>query len=233
MVNPRTENLKSEGLTQADFDFQVWNFQPHREFPWNLDSEILTLQIDRSRALRARCTWSWSRAKGIPYEDAWLPLYRMLRSIRKLGISELIFSGEFPMDLGIPPLEIWNMVEISPLQSRFSVCGLTVCHVNIAPRYGIVSYRIVSYRIVWIERIVAWYRMAWHGMAWHGMAWHGMAWYGMVWYGMVWYGMVWYGVVIGAETVPTHLSGNTDPRTGLEGRQKSSIRAPGCQESTS
>ena len=35
-------------------------------------------------------------------------------------------SGKFPMDLGIPPLEIQNLTETNPLKSRSLVCGLTV-----------------------------------------------------------------------------------------------------------
>ena len=38
----------------------------------------------------------------------------------------LISSGEFPMDLGIPPLKIKNMLESNPLKSRFLVRGVTV-----------------------------------------------------------------------------------------------------------
>ena len=37
------------------------------------------------------------------------------------------FSGKFPVDLGVPPLETTNeMLESNPLKSRVLVCGLAV-----------------------------------------------------------------------------------------------------------
>ena len=39
--------------------------------------------------------------------------------------GRLEISGGFPVDVGIPPLKIKNLLESNPLRSRFVVCGLT------------------------------------------------------------------------------------------------------------
>ena len=44
--------------------------------------------------------------------------------VHVLRISESKLLGKFPMDLGIPPLEIKNLTESKPRKSRLSVCGL-------------------------------------------------------------------------------------------------------------
>ena len=62
------------------------------------------------------CYWSW-RPRGYP-----APSVRELRD----------FSGEFPVDLGIPHLAIRNLPESHPLKSRFSLRGLTVDQESVA-----------------------------------------------------------------------------------------------------
>ena len=61
--------------------------------------------------------------QGEPVQQA----YRVTGDERRAGesLGELFLRMLFPMDLGIPPLKIKNLLESNPLKVRLLVCGLT------------------------------------------------------------------------------------------------------------
>ena len=83
-----------------------------------------------------RLGWRYRHLVGRPHHLVQTPA-SPVRSIRKLRIrwlriseSRFRFLGTSPVDLGIPPLRIKNMLESKPLKSRFSVRELALTHVH-------------------------------------------------------------------------------------------------------
>ena len=99
---------------------------------WNMEFDSLSnISLTTSACARAQgfCCFPtdphfWALCKHHP-PCAAMVNPQSLRRKHKLRISEP-FWGEFPMDLGSPPLKIKDLLEPNPLKSRFSVCGLTV-----------------------------------------------------------------------------------------------------------
>ena len=75
----------------------------------------------------SRSPWGPGRVRGARRGRTEVTLWsiRKLRT-HKLRIVDPRFPGKSPMDLGIQPLKVKNMMESNPLKSRFLVCGLAI-----------------------------------------------------------------------------------------------------------